>query len=45
MTVDGVVVMGSLSVGGRGCSGGGGQDINILNIDVNANEMWMKTET
>ena len=28
--VDGVVVMGSLSVGGAGCSGGGDQEINIL---------------
>ena len=43
--VDGVVVMGSLSVGGVGCSGGGGQEVNILNIDVNTNEMWMKNNT
>ena len=28
MTVDGVVVMGSLSVGGKGRSGGGGREVN-----------------
>ena len=37
--------MGSLNVGWAGCSGGGGQEVHILNIDVNANGMWMKTET
>ena len=45
MTVDGVVVMGSLSVGGRGCSEGGGGEVNILNIDANRNEMQMKNNT
>ena len=36
MTVDEVVVMGSLSVGGKGCSGGGGGEGNKMNISINA---------
>ena len=34
MTVDGVVVMGSLNVGGRGCSGGSRGEVYTIQQEV-----------